>query len=79
MGKRAEVVLLVMEAINQIPISSIYSALVYATKASDVCTVLVEGQVLLRHRQLQTLNFVAIEEEALARRHQIIQRLGLGA
>jgi len=78
-GKRADVVLLEMEAINQIPISSIYSALVYATKASDVCTVVVEGQVLLRDRQLQTLDAAAIEDEALARRQQIIERLGLGA
>lgn len=78
-GKRADVALLEMDAINQIPISSIYSALVYATKASDVCTVVVEGQVLLRDRQLQTLDAAAIEDEALARRQQIIERLGLGS
>ncbi len=36
-GKRADVVLLEMEPINQIPISSIYSALVYATKIG-VCS-----------------------------------------
>ena len=76
-GKRADLVVLEMEAINQIPLSSIYSALVYTSKASDVCDVLVEGQVLLRQRQLQTLNDAEIEAEALAFRHQIIERLGL--
>ena len=76
-GKRADQVVLEMEAINQIPLSSIYSALVYTSKASDVCDVLVEGQVLLRQRQLQTLNDAEIEAEALAFRHQIIERLGL--
>lgn len=40
---------------------------------------LVEGQVLLRDRQLQTLDAAAIEDEALARRQQIIEQLGLGA
>lgn len=35
-GKRADLVVLEMDAINQVPLSSIYSALVYATKASDV-------------------------------------------
>ena len=76
-GKRADLVVLEMEAINQIPLSSIYSALVYTSKASDVCDVLVEGQVLLRQRQLQTLNDGEIEAEALVYRHQIIERLGL--
>ena len=76
-GKRADLVVLEMEAINQIPLSSIYSALVYTSKASDVCDVLVEGQVLLRQRQLKTLNDAAIEAEALLFRRQIIERLGL--
>jgi 5-methylthioadenosine/S-adenosylhomocysteine deaminase len=75
-GKRADLVVLEMEAINQVPLSSIYSALVYATKASDVCDLIVEGQVLLRHRRLTTLDEEAIEREALQLRHQIIDRLG---
>lgn len=75
-GKRADLVVLEMEAMNQIPRSSIYSALVYATKASDVASVLVEGRVLLRDRQLQTLDQTSIETEALALRHQILERLG---
>ncbi|MFN7900338.1 MAG: amidohydrolase family protein [Synechococcaceae cyanobacterium] len=78
-GKRADLVVVAMEAINQIPRSNIYSALVYATKASDVATVLVEGQVLLRARQLQTLDPEAMEAEGLALRHQILARLGLAA
>jgi 5-methylthioadenosine/S-adenosylhomocysteine deaminase len=78
-GKRADLVVVAMEAINQIPRSNIFSALVYATKASDVATVLVEGRVLLRDRQLQTLDPEAIEAEGLALRHQILERLGLAA
>ena len=78
-GKRGDLVVLDMEAINQIPIKSIYSALVYATKASDVASVVVEGQVLLRDRQLQTLDAQAIEAESLALRRQVVQRLGLAA
>ena len=78
-GKRGDLVVLDMEAINQIPIKSIYSALVYATKASDVASVVVEGQVLLRDRQPQTLDAQAIEAESLALRRQVVQRLGLAA
>jgi len=76
-GKRADLVVLEMEAINQLPLSSIYSALVDATMANDVRDVLVEGQPLLPDRRLQILDQDAINQEALALRHQIIERLGM--
>jgi 5-methylthioadenosine/S-adenosylhomocysteine deaminase len=76
-GKRADLVVLEMEPINQVPLSSIYSALVYATKANDVRDVLVEGQPLLLDRRLQTLDQDTINQESLALRHQIIERLGM--
>ncbi|MFZ0406959.1 MAG: amidohydrolase [Cyanobium sp.] len=78
-GKRADLAVLDMEAINQLPLSSIYSALVYASKASDVRTLVVEGRVVLRDRQLLTLDEEAINAEALAYRHRIVERLGLGS
>jgi len=74
-GKRADLVVLEMDAINQVPLSSIYSALVYATKASDVRDLMVDGQVLLRDRQLTTLDHEAIQRDGLALRHQIVERL----
>ena len=74
-GKRADLVVLEMEAINQVPLSSIYSALVYASKASDVRDLMVNGQLLLSNRRLTTLDDNAIEREALRMRHQIIDRL----
>ena len=76
-GKRADLAVLDMEAINQLPLSSIYSALVYATKANDVRTLVVEGRVVLRDRQLLSLDEAAINAEALAYRHRIVERLGL--
>ncbi|MCX5948776.1 MAG: amidohydrolase [Cyanobacteria bacterium] len=76
-GKRADLAVLDMEAINQLPLSSIYSALVYATKASDVRTLVVEGRVVLRDRTLLTLDEAAINAEALTYRHRIVERLGL--
>lgn len=74
-GKRADLVVLEMDAINQVPLTSIYSALVYAIKASDVRDLMVEGQVLLRDRRLTTLEEEAIQGEGLALRHQIVERL----
>ncbi|MEB3199476.1 MAG: amidohydrolase [Synechococcaceae cyanobacterium] len=76
-GKRADLVVLDMNEIDQYPLSSIYSALVYASKANDVRDVLVEGQVLLRDRQLQTLDAEAIQAESMQLRRQVVQRLAL--
>jgi 5-methylthioadenosine/S-adenosylhomocysteine deaminase len=74
-GKRADIVVLEMDAIDQVPLSSIYSALVYATKANDVCDLIVEGRILLRDRQLTTIDEAQIKQEGLELRHQIIGRL----
>ncbi|QPN57895.1 amidohydrolase [Synechococcus sp. CBW1107] len=74
-GKRADVVVLEMEAIDQVPLSSIYSALVYATKANDVCDLLVNGRVLMRDRQLITIDEAQVRNASLVLRHQIIERL----
>ncbi len=74
-GKRADVVVLEMEAIDQVPLSSIYSALVYATKANDVCDLIVEGRVLMRDRQLTSINEAEIKHDGLVLRHQILERL----
>ncbi|MEB3330940.1 MAG: amidohydrolase, partial [Synechococcaceae cyanobacterium] len=76
-GKRADLVVLEMNELDQMPLASIYSALVYATKASDVCDVLVEGRPLLQGRRLQSLDAEAIQTESLALRRQVIERLTL--
>src|SRR5712672_2826752 len=55
-GKRADVVIVDLDDLNQTPSYNIYSNLVYATKASDVRTVIVEGRVIMRDRRLLTLN-----------------------
>jgi cytosine/adenosine deaminase-related metal-dependent hydrolase len=41
----ADLVVLEMDAINQVPLSSIDSALVYATKARDLRDLMVDGLV----------------------------------
>jgi 5-methylthioadenosine/S-adenosylhomocysteine deaminase len=76
-GKRADLVVLQMDPIDQIPLRSIYSALVYATKANDVCDLMVDGRVLLGDRQLTTLDEDLIREEGFLLRRQIIERLQL--
>jgi 5-methylthioadenosine/S-adenosylhomocysteine deaminase len=75
-GKRADIVLVNRDALNQIPLYNIYSDLVYATKASDVETVIINGRVVMRDRRLLTLDEAAIKEGARVFRERVIRSLG---
>ncbi|MFN8458876.1 MAG: amidohydrolase family protein [Anaerolineae bacterium] len=74
-GKRADVAVIAINNLHQLPrfgrdLEAVYAQLVYATKATDVRDVMVDGKVLLRDRQLLTLDEPEIIEEAnrIARR-----------
>ena len=76
LGKRADLVIVERDALNQIPIYNIYSDLVYATKASDVRTVIINGRLVMRDRRLLTLDEAAIKAGARVFRERIIKSLG---
>jgi 5-methylthioadenosine/S-adenosylhomocysteine deaminase len=63
-GKRADIILVDLEALHMTPRYNIYSHLVYAAKPSDVTEVFVEGRQLMRDRVLLTLDEAAIRAEA---------------
>jgi 5-methylthioadenosine/S-adenosylhomocysteine deaminase len=75
-GKRADLVIVALDDLNQTPYYNIYSDLVYATKAADVRTVIIEGRVVMRDRRLLTLNEVTIKADARRYRERIIRSLG---
>jgi 5-methylthioadenosine/S-adenosylhomocysteine deaminase len=75
-GKRADILIINRDTLNQIPLYNVYSDLVYATKASDVETVLINGRIVMRNRRLLTLNETAVKNEARAFREKIIKSLG---
>jgi 5-methylthioadenosine/S-adenosylhomocysteine deaminase len=74
-GKRADLVVVDLDALHQTPRYNIYSHLVYATKASDVRTVVIEGRVVMRDRRLLTLNEPLIKQKARAIRERISRSL----
>jgi 5-methylthioadenosine/S-adenosylhomocysteine deaminase len=78
-GKRADLVIVNRDSLNQIPLYNVYSDLVYATKASDVETVVINGRVVMRDRRLLTLDEAAIKEGARVFRERIIKSLGSAA
>src|SRR5687767_3945562 len=77
-GKRADLVLVAQDALNQLPLYNIYSHLVYATKTSDVQTVIINGRVVMRDRRLLTLDEAAIKQSAGVFRAQVIKSLAGG-
>lgn len=69
-GKRADVIQIDYTDAHHTPSYDVISHLVYATDEQDVTTVVVDGQVLMRDRELLTLDTerIAAEANALGRR-----------
>ena len=68
-GKRADIAIISATNPHQLPRFSrdpeaVYSQLVYATKATDVRDVIVDGKLLMHDRQLLTLDEAAITQQA---------------
>jgi 5-methylthioadenosine/S-adenosylhomocysteine deaminase len=77
MGKRADLLIIERDALNQIPLYNVYSDLVYATKSFDVQSVIINGRVVMQNRRLFTLNEPQIKREAAVFREKIIKSLGI--
>ena len=75
-GKRADLVIVERDSLNQIPLYNVYSDLVYATKSNDVETVIINGRIVMRDRRLLTLNEVEIKASAQRYRDQVARSLG---
>ena len=75
-GKRADILVIDRDTLNQIPLYNLYSDLVYATKASDVETVIINGRIVMRNHRLLTLNEAAVKKDARSFRDKIIKSLG---
>lgn len=52
-GKRADLILLDLDTVHNQPVNDVFSQIVHCAKASDVRTVMVDGEILLRDRQLK--------------------------
>jgi|SRR5215813_6444474 len=74
-GKRADIVIIERDELNQVPLYNIYSDLVYATKAADVITVIINGQIVMRDRKLLTLDEAAIKESTRIFRERVMKSL----
>jgi len=63
-GKKADLILIGLDAPNAVPMYDVYAQLVYALKGSDVETVIIGGRVVMRDRKLLTVDEPAVIAKA---------------
>ncbi|MDQ1525092.1 MAG: 5-methylthioadenosine/S-adenosylhomocysteine deaminase [Pyrinomonadaceae bacterium] len=76
-GKRADVIVVALDRLHLTPRPDIVSAVVYAAEAVDVRTVVIDGQVVMRERELTTVSEREVIEEATEQARQLFQRARL--
>ncbi len=70
-GKKADVVLIDMEKPHLAPVHNIVSTIVYSTRPGDVDTCIVNGKILMRNREVLTLE----EEDVLKKASESVESL----
>jgi len=70
-GKKADFVILGLDAPNAVPMYDVYSQIVYALKGSDVLTTVVGGKVLLKDGQVLTVD----ESQAIAKAREYSKKV----
>jgi len=70
-GKRADLIIVDLDAPHMVPLYNVTSHLVYAAHASDVRTVIIDGRMVMRDRELLTLD----EAEITARAREMARRI----
>jgi 5-methylthioadenosine/S-adenosylhomocysteine deaminase len=62
--KRADLIVIRLDAAHAVPLYNVYSQLVYALKGSDVGDVMVNGRLIVRNRQMLTVDSRAVLAKA---------------
>jgi 5-methylthioadenosine/S-adenosylhomocysteine deaminase len=74
-GKKADIILLDLDAPNAVPMYDVYSQLAYALKGSDVETVIIGGRVVMRDKKLLTVDEPAVIAKARELKNKIVASL----
>lgn len=70
-GKLADLLIVDIDSAHQAPLYNVYSHLVYATKASDVETVMINGRMVMENRRPLTIDERAVRAKAVEYRDRI--------
>jgi 5-methylthioadenosine/S-adenosylhomocysteine deaminase len=74
-GKRADLIIVGIDSAHQTPVYNVYSQLVYATKASDVETVMINGRVVMQNRRVLTIDERSVRLKANEYRDRVRKSL----
>ncbi len=73
-GLQADIACLRLDALHLFPPHNLATHLLYSARTSDIDTVIVAGRVLMRGRQLLTIDRVRVQQEVSARMERLVQR-----
>jgi len=73
-GKKADIVIVDLKKPRLTPLHNIVSHLVYAAKGDDVCTVIVDGKVLMENHVVKVLDENKVMELAQKTAEDLISR-----
>jgi 5-methylthioadenosine/S-adenosylhomocysteine deaminase len=74
-GKRADLILIDLAAIHNQPVNEVFSQLVHCAKASDVRTVMVNGEIVMRDRDLTGVDEEQILADAKIANRDLMRRI----
>ena len=74
-GKRADLITIRIDQPNAVPLYDVYAQLVYALKGADVSDVMVNGKLIVRDRQMLTLDEPSVLAKAQEYRSKIAASL----
>jgi len=79
-GKRGDVIVVNLDALHSTPhASDPVSALVYSAQATDVRSVVINGEIVMKDRVLSTLDEQAVIADAVRESSKLIKRAGIEA
>jgi 5-methylthioadenosine/S-adenosylhomocysteine deaminase len=74
-GKRADVIVIDLQAPKSQPVYAVESAIVYAASGSSVVTTICDGKVLMRNRKVLTVDVQAAVAKAKVYRDRVLLSL----
>jgi 5-methylthioadenosine/S-adenosylhomocysteine deaminase len=77
-GKKADLIVMGLDAPNAVPIYDLYSQLAYSLKANDIETVVIGGRIVMRDKKLLTVDEPAAIAKAREYQKKIANSLGMG-
>jgi 5-methylthioadenosine/S-adenosylhomocysteine deaminase len=74
-GSRADLIVMDLGGLHNQPLHDPISAVVYSAHATDVETVIVDGQVVMRHRDFRDVDADRVVHEANTRANALLSRI----